>query len=208
MLSKTRHGLWRMSVSSLLTMAILIGFTVAVSEPSLAYNLAGPGCRYDPANDSDGLGIGFNSTNFNLSRRNSTEDAAARWNARVAPQFTLVSYGSSTRDLRVDFSFLGAGGPAAEVILWCHPANNHYSQDPRFNWNLDYTHPAPTDTLQTVTAIHELGHSYGLDHNQTAGCNSNTAGLMFAPSSVKYNACSWLLPSNDDVLGQIDAHNG
>lgn len=187
--------------------ALVAGTSVAiVPDVASAYSLYGNNCRYDPKNDDDGLGIGFNSTNFNQARRDATEDGAARWNAKVTPQFTIVSYGSSTRDLRVDFSRLGAGGPVAQTTVWC--GTSYYTQDPRFEWNLDFTHPSPTFRRNSITAIHEIGHSYGLDHNFTSGCDTKTAGLMFTPSSSKYDECGWIDPTTDDVNGQIDAHNG
>lgn len=172
--------------------------------PASAYSLFGSNCRFDPANDDDGLGIGFSSTNFNQSRRDSTEYAAGRWNSGTTPQFTLVSYGSSTRDVRVEFAYLGAGGTVAQTTVWC--GSGHYSADPLLEWNLDVTQP--TSDKQIVTGEHELGHAYGLDHNNTYSCNGSTAGIMYAPSAAIVDACGWTWPTPDDFAGQVDAHNG
>lgn len=187
-------------------LAAAIAASQVITPSASGYVLQGSTCRYDPVNDDDGLGIGFSSTNYNQSRRDSTVDAAGRWNAAVAPQFTVVGYGSSTRDLRVTFARLGAGGVVAQVTTSCGTNSNYYTQDPLFQWNLDVAQP--TVGLQTVTAIHELGHSYGLAHNQVGGCDLKTAGLMFTPSAQKSQECNWVYPTIDDINGQVDAHNG
>lgn len=146
--------------------------------------------------------------------RSSTEDAAARWNVSTgAPaQFTLVSYWSTQRDLRVTFSLYGATNAfPAWTTLWC--GNDHYTRDPRFDWARDFVYPDSTtgwavETQRTATAVHEIGHTYGLDHNMTPGCDPATAGLMFAPSRIKLDFCSWFNPTSDDVNGASDAHDG
>lgn len=174
------------------------------TEPASSYVVTGGGCRFDPANDNDGLGIGFNSTNFNTLRRNATEDSAARWNGSMTPQFTLVDYGSSTRDVRVEFGFLGAGGGVATTTRWC--GSNNYTQDPLITWNLSVS--LGSDVFHySEAAGHEFGHTYGLEHNNTEGCDGNTAGIMYW-TTAKYGQCGWIGPTTDDAKGATDAHNG
>src|SRR3546814_15095047 len=76
-----------------------------------AHVALGAGCRFDPSNDNDGLGIGYSSTNLNAARRDSTSASAGHWNRKldlynvngVDPDLTIVSYSSSTREIRVEF---------------------------------------------------------------------------------------------------------
>lgn len=188
----------------LIAAAVVVG-VVANAAPSQAYSIAGPNCRYDPSNDDDGLGIGFSSTNQRADQKGSTEDAAARWNAKMVPKFTLVSYGSSTRDLRVEFGALPVGTHAT-TMRWCGSGN--YSQDPLFTWNINNGFYPNTGPHRTAIAVHEIGHSYGVEHKGTIGCDGGTAGLMFSNSVAKNDACGWIDPTTDDVNGAIDAHNG
>jgi hypothetical protein len=189
---------------TIITAAAVLGI-IAQAAPSQAYVINGPNCRYDPKNDDDGLGIGFSSTNQRADQKGSTEDAAARWNAKMAPQFTLVAYGSSTRDLRVEFANLPVGTYAV-TTTWC--GSGHYSQDPLFTWNTNSAFYANTGPHRTSIGIHEIGHSYGVAHNGMGGCNGANAGLMFPDPVGKNDACGWIDPTTDDVNGAVDAHNG
>lgn len=186
--------------------------TVVGTDRASAYNLLGPGCRFDPNNDDDGLGIGFNGTNFHQLSRDATEDGAARWNYSGGPAtFTIVGYSSSTRDVRVTFENRGATGAPADIVLPC--GSSHFTSDPNFRWNLDFKYPESPGGYsefrrRSVTAIHEFGHSYRMDHNQAGGCDGNGAGLMYAPSRDKLEACGWDDPTTDDVKGAHDGHDG
>jgi hypothetical protein len=57
-------------------------------------------------------------------------------------------------------------------------------------------------------ATHELGHNYGLDHNQTSGCNITYAGLMYSDPVIKNDLCGWTGPTEDDVDGAYLIHYG
>src|SRR3546814_2874064 len=48
-----------------------------------AHVALGAGCRFDPSNDNDGLGIGYSSTNLNAARRDSTSASAGLWNRKL-----------------------------------------------------------------------------------------------------------------------------
>src|SRR3546814_3902739 len=104
---------------------------------------SGAGCRFDPSNDNDGLGIGYSSTNLNAARRDSTSASAGLWNRKldlynvngVDPDLTIVSYSSSTRDIRVEFRNNLPANIGAQTTNWCSAGSNHYSQDPLFEWN-------------------------------------------------------------------------
>ena len=113
--------------------AVLIAITTTtlLTAPSVdAYNLFGQGCRYDPANDDDGLGIGFNTRGslYDSEEQLSIEHAASAWNDAMTPQFTVVSYGSSRRDLRVQWANLGSG--VGGSLTRC--GSSHYRRDPLF----------------------------------------------------------------------------
>jgi len=187
--------------------ALGLGLIPAIPREAAAYNLEGPGCRYDPKNDDDGLGIGFNSSNFNQAMRDSTVDAAARWNAKMVPQFTLVSYGSSTRDLRVEFGTLPSN-VGAQTTFWCSASANHYTKDPLFTWNIAQGYYVSTGPHRTAIGVQEIGHSYGVAHNNSSSCDVKVGGLMYPDPVLKHDTCGWVDPTTDDVNGAVDAHNG
>lgn len=203
------HEAVRMGPSRILLVLALSLFSLIAAMPwssASAYNIFGWGCRYDPSNDDDGLGIAFSSTNLNLPRQAATTAAAGAWNGYTTPQFTIVSYGSSTRDLKVHFTYQGTNGPSAVTHLPCNYWYGYYESDPTLEWNLDITW-YNYDELR-ISALHELGHSYGVDHNNDTSCFTSLAGLMYYSSVAKYYYCGWNYPTTDDVNGQVDAHNG
>src|SRR3546814_17718778 len=76
-----------------------------------AHVALGAGCRFDPSNDNDGLGIGYSSTNLNAARRDSTSASAGHWNRKLDlynvngdnPDLTFMSYNSSKRHTLDEF---------------------------------------------------------------------------------------------------------
>ncbi len=186
--------------------AVLLGLPVS-SIPASGYNIFGSNCRFDPANDYDGLGIGVLTTDplYNSNQAFSTTSGGNAWNTVMVPQFTTVSYSSSTRDVRVEWGNLGAS-VGGRTTYWC--GSGHYSQDPLFEWGANQTYYVSTADRRKVIAIHELGHTYGMNHNNSTSCNPSIAGLMYTDVVVKTNTCGWTVPTADDVNGAIDAHNG
>jgi hypothetical protein len=195
----------------LLAFAVAVGTlgpsVVAVSQAD-AYVLLGHGCRYDPSNDDDGLGIGFNTAaaGYNSDENLRTQFAASDWNARMVPQFTIVSYGASTRDLAVTWAPLGTN-VGAQTSIPC--GIDHWTADPVMTWSTNATYYLPkTANNQTAIAVHEIGHSFGLAHNNNTSCTGSIAGLMYTDAVAKYNTCHWITPTTDDVTGATHAHNG
>ncbi|MGQ0846701.1 MAG: hypothetical protein ACT4QF_21480 [Sporichthyaceae bacterium] len=182
---------------------------LCVPAAAEAYVLKGGGCRFDPDNDNDGLGISFKTSGsaYNATERLRTEYAASDWNNKMTPSFTIVSYASTKQDLYVDWVSLGAR-TYADMTTWCDSGDNHYSQDPRFRWNTTATSYPKTQARQVGVAVHELGHAYGLAHNDTGGCNQTVgnAGLMHSDPVGKYDLCGWANPTDDDAAGATDAH--
>lgn len=173
------------------------------TEPADAYVVLGYGCRYNPGNYYDGLGVGYfwgflsAGTATEAIYLDQTSNAAARWNQMFGPHFTTVPYGASTMDLGVFVSWsLGPNGSIAKT--WFDCGGSHYDYDPLIEWNANYVRP---NVYRLGTAIHEIGHSYGLEHNQYQTCDPNLSGMMFTPSSQKYDACGWTFPSSDDAKG-------
>jgi hypothetical protein len=183
---------------------------LCVPTAANAYVMFGKGCRFDPDNDNDGLGIAFNtgSGSYNATERQRTEWAAADWNNKMTPTFTIVSpYSSNKRDVGVDWAALGTN-VGASMTKPC--GSDHYTQDPIFKWSTNATYYSKTQGQQVAVAVHEFGHAYGLNHNQTGGCNQTVgnAGLMYSDAVGKHNSCGWANPTDDDAAGATRAHNG
>jgi len=184
---------------------VLLSVTAAYLPVSDAWTSIGTGCRYDPKNDDDGLGLGFNTGGslYDADERLKVEHAASSWNAAMVPNFTVVTWGSSKQDLKVTWANLGAsiGG---RLSYTC--GSNHWTQDPTFSFGANATYYVASAGRRKAIAIHELGHSYGLHHNSTAGCGAG-AGLMASNAVGKYDLCLWSGPTADDVTGATTRHN-
>ena len=202
-IGKTFRRTCRMGLPALVIAVVTVVGIGATGAPASAWLAHGHGCRFDPRSDDDGLGIGFGG-NQDAGMASMTQDAAARWNARMSPQFTLVAYGSSTRDVRVDFTWSLPGNVGAQTTTWC--GSDHYTQDPAVLWNRAETYYAGTNQRWSAIATHELGHAYGLDHNATSGCNGSVAGLMYSDAVAKTNLCGWWGPTADDAAGAQHHH--
>lgn len=199
---RRRTALARSAAGTAIVLAAL-----APVQPSDAYVFLGPGCRYDPKNDDDGLGIGFKTTDslYNTAQRNSTEYAASEWNSKVSMQFTVVGFNSAARDLKVEWSNLGPN-TGGSLSYSCNPSAGHYNSDPIFYWGANQTYYTSTQNRRKAVAVHEEGHSYGLDHNNNGSCDYKVAGLMYTDAVGKYDDCGWFGPTTDDANGAVDAH--
>ena len=205
---KTRTMIW---ILVLLAVTAATAVVVAVAQDAYAYNLLGSGCRYDPDNDDDGLGIGFDDSRRirflrDAAEELSTEHAASAWNNVMTPQFTIVDYGSSQRDLGVTWRNLG-NHVGAELVYYCSSWLGHYWRDPSFRWGADANYYDSTSGRRIAIAIHEIGHSYGLAHSDTSGCGSS-ASLLHSNAVEKHDLCGWTDPRSDSIAGATDAHNG
>src|SRR3546814_20118481 len=88
----------RRRVLAVMLTLILVG---GIGADAVGAHVAlGAGCRFDPSNDNDGLGIGYSSTNLNTTRPDSTSASAGLrirkpelYNDNgIAPELTKVYY--------------------------------------------------------------------------------------------------------------------
>lgn len=193
-----------------LAASMILSFTLPVTGAD-AYSVNGQGCRFDPGNDDDGLGVGIWDTT--PAKTDSTRIAQGYWNRKldsfgvVGPDFTNVSYGSNQRDVRVISTSNLPSNEGAHAYWWC--GSSHYTEDPMWAWNNAATYYHMHNAkLREATASHEFGHMYGLAHNGTFGCDQNIAGIMWSDAVAKSNLCNWAGPSIDDADGASRVHVG
>lgn len=192
-----------------LSLAVTAGSVLVPVSAANAYVLIGPGCRYDPRNDDDGLGIGID-TSVTSAEATATKTGGTRWSATTWPaifQYIGTDVSASKVDLRVSSANLGATVQAT-TYWWCDSGSGHYSQDPVFKWSHNQTAYTWTANNRIAVAVHEMGHSIGVNHNNSTSCNGSIAGLMYKDAIGKYLSCGWTSPSADDVNGATHAHNG
>jgi len=191
-------------------LAIVTSFVsvTVLAAPAGAYTFLNySSCRYDPANDADGLGIGIDST-ATTAEHNATVSAGGRWSVSgFEADFTYIgsNLGASKVDLRVTWANLGAT-IQAKTYYWCSSLAAHYTQDPVIKWGRNQSAYPWTTNNRIAVGVHEIGHSIGLDHNTNTSCNGAIAGLMYNDAIGKYNACGWTSPTADDVTGANDVH--
>jgi hypothetical protein len=186
---------------------------VVTSGVASAYTPIGQGCRFDPSNDDDGLGVGIGTTNATTAKTQSTRVAQGYWNRKLdlygvaGPDFTDVTYGSNQRDVRVTFSQTLPSNVGARSTWWC--GSQHWTEDPWWQWNNVATYyDMHNAKLREAVASHEFGHMFGLNHNNYSGCDQNFAGLMASDAVAKSNLCGWAGPSIDDANGASRVHVG
>lgn len=210
----SRNPRWFATLPKLTVGALIVGASVlTLSELESRANIAsaatskGVGCRYDPVNDDDGLGIGTNPVNFDYMLWTGLVGGATEWNVVMTPQFTLVDYNSPQRDVGLNFTHLLPVTTQAQIRSSCGSyLFPWYLGDPQIDYNLDWNYKS---SLQAqAVGVHELGHSYGLGHDQTSGCDGNNAGLMFSDAAGKFASCSWVKPQPNDYKSAANAHSG
>ncbi len=186
-----------------LTMSVL----AIATPPADAYSLIGKGCRYDPRNSPDGLGIGIDSS-VTKSESDATKQAGVKyWSAAIGPNFTYIgtSLGASKVDLRVSSANLGA---TVQGVTYYSCGSDHFTQDPVFKWSHNQTSYTWTQARREAVATHEIGHSLGVGHNNNSRCSGVQAGLMYSDAIGKQIACGWVKPTTDDKNGATRANNG
>lgn len=180
--------------------------TLVPSQAAAAFELYGPGYRYDPANDNDGLGIAFCDMDDGDNLQTSTVDAAARWNEKMTPQFTVgMSCGASTQDVSIH-TFDGSDTLTGYTVTY--PGSDHYVSDPKVYWNTTPYYDLNDGFDRRGVILHELGHSYGLDDTTQVGCDGNNTGIMYYAEPLKVEQCNWYYPTTDDYKGATVAHKG
>lgn len=180
----------------------------------LGYRMLGPGCRFDPANDFDGLGVSI-SSGVTSDESSATINAMQAWDNDFSPNQPQFAYQGdnpfdSHVDLRVTWADL-APPIQAQTVYTC--GSDHFTGDPTISWNHDQQGYVWTADNRQAVLVHEIGHALGLDHDYAEGCNGTLAGLMYPDAIGEYQNCNtptsnWTVPQTTDFNGAYRAYHG
>jgi len=168
---------------------------LVVQAPADAYQLNPDGCRWSGSEPA----IGYRFSYVEWDYQSATGQADLAWDATAANGYFYQTSSTSDDDVVVYDDDYGANSYVAWVAGGCD--SNHIWYDPLYlRWNQHYM-DSETAQAKKAVGVHELGHVYGLWHNQTSGCVGSQAGLMYDPALTKYANCGWTTPTSDDVSG-------
>ena len=182
--------LWRIAVPAILSAALTLTLLVTFASPAKA---ADPywthlACRYDPDSISP---ITYRFFSVHSNYETAFKNAEHAWDGTTAPGYFKEDSWSVDPEINVTDGFYGSGwnavmiGPCLNTGEW---DGNEVSID--FNrTEMD----GNSATSKKNTAMHEIGHAYGLDH-VSSGCR-----LM--RDSTIIDTCGATFPTPDDVAG-------
>lgn len=184
------------AAASIAAAATLVATGGADPDPASAWERNPDDCRWPGSNPY----IEFYMITGNQAYVDATKTAAARWNNTTVPgTIGEESPYPVDEEFRVRTTNSGSSGPYAWVaggclpdIYWNAPLNLWYNTGQMDSFSVEE---------KNVTAIHEIGHVYGLDHETTATCGTTQTGLMYPDPAKKYRDCGWTTPTSDDRSG-------
>lgn len=185
----------RRALISLVALGLFMLVPAATQPEAAAYVLNPDDCRWSGSQPA----IGYRFSSVVTTYKSATRSADSRWDATYANGYFYETTSTSDDDVVVLAAYYGANGYVAWVAGSCD-AWSIWNDPLYLRWNRTYME-SKTSTQKYMVGIHEFGHVYGLWHNQTSGCNSGTAGLMYTPALDKYASCGWTSPTGDDVNG-------
>jgi hypothetical protein len=184
-----RLNSWYAQMTGGVVGAALVASTtlIGLAQPAQAYQIWS-GCKYPASTQA------INYTTLAVATpalRDATHAGAAKWRAaKPRPYFTHSSSGGAT--LAVDERSFVDGNVVAQATC----AQNSRSN---FTWNTEGA-MRQSASVRTFAAVHEMGHSLGLNHTNYS-CSIKS---VMAASVSKVSSCKWGFgnePYTDDING-------
>jgi hypothetical protein len=172
---------------------VLATLGISFAQPATGYVLNPSGCKWAGTDPS----ISYSFQSVTVSYATAHNNGASAWNATASPGSFFEGGGNQ---VLVYDDYYGSNGFHAWVGGGCG-ANKIWNPPLTLYYNQSYM-DAFSANKKKATAVHELGHVYGLAHPNHWDCHDQlNHGAIMLSGAWAWDNCSWNTPKVDDVAG-------